>query len=192
MKKLLTDGAVHLDHRLRNGNSFQHGRFMLFEEHVPKIEGKPDTVHDSAGNDIRFHIDKARHLKGDIFKADDKVETHVTEQDYVPSMIHMTVSDTVARPGSKIVEGDVLKPKGVYDIVRQRSRQDARLHVDLTTHLEDGAFRVRDKLQAYVTDKGHVRYQISISHNCSRRWPRGTLSQKHKECDECRSSMTSI
>lgn len=111
---------------------------------------------------------------------------------HVRSMIHMTVSDTMARPGSKIVEGDVLKTEREYDIVRQRSRQDARLHVDLTTHLEDGAFRVRDKLQAYVTDKGHVRYQISISHNCSRRWPRGTLSQKHKECDECRSSMTSI
>ncbi len=83
----------------------------------------------------------------------------MTEQDYVPSVIHMTVSDTMAKPGSKIVEGDVLKTEEVYDIVRQRSRQDARLHVDQTTHLEGGAFRVRDKLQAYVTDKGHVRYR---------------------------------
>lgn len=82
-----------------------------------------------------------------------------SKRKHVRSMIHMTVSDTMARPGSKIVEGDVLKTEREYDIVRQRSRQDARLQVDETAHLEGGAFRVRDKLEAYVTDRGHVRYR---------------------------------
>jgi hypothetical protein len=32
-----------------------------------------------------------------------------------------------------------------------------RLHVNKTTHLEGGAFKVGDKVEVYATDKGHAR-----------------------------------
>lgn len=48
--------------------------------------------------------------------------------------------------------------EGEYYIVRDRFGHDVRLHVEKTTHLEGGAFRVGDKLEAYITDKDYARY----------------------------------
>ena len=139
------------------------GDSKLIEGNVLKIEGEFYTVHDTAGHEVRLHVDKTTHLEGGAFKAGDKVEAHVTEKGHVRSMIHLTASGTMARPGSKIVEGDVLNTEGEYYIVRDKSGHDVRLHVDKTTHLEGGAFRVGDKLESYVTDKGHVRYMYHIT-----------------------------
>lgn len=139
------------------------GDSKLIEGNVLKIEGEFYTVHDTAGHEVRLHVDKTTHLEGGVFKAGDKVEAHVTEKGHVRAMIHLTASGTTSTPGSKIVEGDVLKTEGEYYIVRDKSGHDVRLHVDKTTHLEGGAFRVGDKLEAYVTDKGHVRYMYHIT-----------------------------
>jgi hypothetical protein len=38
-----------------------------------------------------------------------------------------------------------------------------RLHVNKTTHLE-GTFKVGDKVEAYATEKGHVRFLYHITH----------------------------
>jgi ribosomal protein S1 len=65
--------------------------------------------------------------------------------------------------GSKIVEGDVLKIEGEFYTVHDTAGHEVRLHVDKTTHLE-GAFKVGDKVEAYVTDKGHVRSLYHIKH----------------------------
>ena len=43
------------------------------------------------------------------FKAGDKVEAHVTDQGHARSIIHLTAGGKMETPGSKIVEGDVLK-----------------------------------------------------------------------------------
>jgi exosome complex RNA-binding protein Csl4 len=139
------------------------GESKLIEGNVLKIEGELYTVHDTAGHEVRLHVDKTTHLEGGVFKAGDKVEAHVTEKGHVRAMIHMTASGTMTTPGSKIVEGDVLKTEGEYYIVRDRSGHDVRLHVDKTTHLEGDAFRVGDTLEAYVTDKGHARYMYHIA-----------------------------
>ncbi|MDK2745106.1 MAG: hypothetical protein H8K03_19835 [Nitrospira sp.] len=143
---------------------FSHaGESKLIEGSVLKIEGEFYTVHDTAGHEVRLHVDKTTYLEGGVFKVGDKVEAHVTEKGHVRSMIHLTGSGTMATPGSKIVEGDVLKTEGEYYIVRDRSGHDVRLHVDKTTHLEGGPFRVGDKLEAYVTEQGHARYMYHIA-----------------------------
>lgn len=134
----------------------------LIEGNVLKIEGELYTVHDKAGHEVLLHVDKTTHLEGGVFKTGDKVEAHVTEKGHVRSMIHVTASGTMATPGSKIVEGDVLKTEQEYYIVRDRSGHDVRLHVDKTTYLDGGDFRVGDSLEAYVTDTGHARYIYHI------------------------------
>src|SRR6185503_5312514 len=78
-----------------------------FKGDLLKIEGEFYTVHDTAGHEVRLHVDKTTRLEGGAFKAGDKVEAHVTEKGHVRSMIHLTASGTMATPGSKIVEGDV-------------------------------------------------------------------------------------
>jgi ribosomal protein S1 len=61
----------------------------LVEGDVLKIEGEFYTVHDTAGHEVRLHVDKTTHLEG-TFKAGDKVEVHVTDQGHARSMSHIT------------------------------------------------------------------------------------------------------
>lgn len=63
---------------------------------------------------------------------------------------------------SKIVEGDLLKIEGEIYTVHDTAGH-VRLHVDKTTHLE-GAFKIGDKVEAYVTGTGHVRSMYHINH----------------------------
>lgn len=65
---------------------------------------------------------------------------------------------------SKIVEGDLLKIEGEFYTVHDTAGHEVRLHVDKTTHLEGGTFKVGDKVEAYVTDKGHARSLYHIKH----------------------------
>jgi ribosomal protein S1 len=65
--------------------------------------------------------------------------------------------------GSKIVEGDVLKIEGEFYTVHDTAGHEVRLHVDKTTQLE-GTFKAGDKVEAYVTDKGHARSMYHIKH----------------------------
>ena len=66
--------------------------------------------------------------------------------------------------GSKLIEGDVLNINGEYYTVHDKAGHEVRLHVDKTTHLEGGEFKVGDKVEAYVTDQGHARYMYHIKH----------------------------
>jgi ribosomal protein S1 len=71
-----------------------------------------------------------------------------------------TLSDAA---GSKIVEGDLLKIDGEFYTVHDSAGHEVRLHVDKTTQLE-GTFKAGDKVEAYVTDKGHARSMYHIKH----------------------------
>lgn len=135
----------------------------LIEGDVLKIEGEFYTVHDTAGHEVRLHVDKTTHLEGGAFKAGDKIEAHVTDKGHARSIIHLTAAGKMATSGSKIVEGDVLKIEGEYYTVHDIAGHEVRLHVNKTTHLE-GTFKVGDKVEAYVTDKGHVRSLYHITH----------------------------
>jgi len=66
--------------------------------------------------------------------------------------------------GSKLVEGDVLKIEGEFYTVHDTAGHEVRLHVDATTHLEGGALKTGDKVEAHVTDKGHARSMYHIMH----------------------------
>jgi ribosomal protein S1 len=66
--------------------------------------------------------------------------------------------------GSKLVEGNILRIEGEFYTVHDTAGHEVRLHVDKTTHLEGGAFKAGDKVEAYVTDKGHARYMYHITH----------------------------
>ncbi|HLZ34939.1 MAG TPA: hypothetical protein VKP13_13060 [Nitrospira sp.] len=52
-----------------------------------KIEGEFYTVHDTAGHEVKLHVDKTTKLDGS-FKAGDKVEAQVTDNNHVLSMNH--------------------------------------------------------------------------------------------------------
>lgn len=135
----------------------------LVEGDVLKIEGEYYTVHDMAGHEVRVHVDKTTRLEG-TFKTGDKVETHVTDKGHARSIVHITAAGKMeGAPGSKIIEGDILKIEGEYYTVHDTSGHEVPLHVDKTTHLE-GAFKAGDKVEAYVTGTGHVRFLYHIIH----------------------------
>jgi len=135
----------------------------LVEGDVLKIEGEFYTVHDTAGHEVRLHVDKTTHLEGGVFKAGDKIEAHVTDKGHARSIIHLTAGGEMTTPGSRIIEGDVLKIEGEFYTVHDIAGHEVRLHVDKATHLEGGAFKVGDKVEAYATDKGHVRSLYHIT-----------------------------
>ena len=128
----------------------------LVEGDILKIEGEFYTVHDTAGHEVRLHVNKTTHLEGGAFKVGDKVEAHVTDKGHARSIIHLTAGGNMATSGSKIVEGDILKTEGEYYTVHDTAGHEIRLHVNKTTHLE-GTFKVGDKVEVYATDKGHAR-----------------------------------
>lgn len=135
----------------------------VIEGDILKIEGELYTVHDTAGHEVRLHVDKTTHLEGGPFKSGDKVEAHVTDKGHARSMVHLTARGKLTTPGSKIVEGDVLKIEGEFYTVHDTAGHDVRLHIDKTTHVEGGEFKVGDKIEAYTTEKGHVRYLYHIA-----------------------------
>jgi ribosomal protein S1 len=60
----------------------------IVEGDVLKIEGEFYTVHDTAGHEVRLHVDKTTHLEG-AFKAGDKVEAYVTDTGHARSLYHI-------------------------------------------------------------------------------------------------------
>src|SRR5690349_23076589 len=96
----------------------------LVEGDILKVEGEFYTVRDTAGHDVRLHVDKTTHLEGGVFKVGDKVEAHVTDKGHARSIIHLTAAGQMATSGSKIVEGDVLKIEGESYTVHDTAGHD--------------------------------------------------------------------
>lgn len=134
----------------------------LIEGDVLKIDGEYYTVHDKSGHDVRLHVDKTTHLEGGAFKAGDKVEVHATDKGHARSIVHLTAAGKLETSGSKIVEGDILNINGEFYTVHDMAGHEVRLHVDKTSHVE-GTFKTGDKVEAYVTDKGHARYLYPLA-----------------------------
>ncbi|MEP7151872.1 MAG: hypothetical protein ABI856_09200 [Nitrospira sp.] len=125
-----------------------------------KIEGEFYTVHDAAGHEVRLHVDKTTKLDGD-FKTGDKVEAQVTDKGHAFFMKHVNAASAgMAVAGPKTVSGDLLKTEGEFYTVHDTAGHEVRLHVDKTTKLE-GVFKTGDRVEAQVTDKGHV---LSMKH----------------------------
>jgi hypothetical protein len=60
----------------------------IVEGDLLRVDGEFYTVHDSAGHEVRLHVDKTTQLEG-AFKAGDKVEAHVTDKGHARSMYHI-------------------------------------------------------------------------------------------------------
>ncbi|MGE5711985.1 MAG: hypothetical protein ACM34B_17565 [Nitrospira sp.] len=125
-----------------------------------KIEGEFYTVHDTAGHEVKLHVDKTTKLDGS-FKTGDKVEAQVTDKGHVFSLKHANVaSGGMAALGPEAVKGDLLKIEGEFYTVHDTAGHEVKLHVDKTTKL-DGSFKAGDKVEAQVTDNNHV---LSMNH----------------------------
>ncbi|HJU05788.1 MAG TPA: hypothetical protein VJ692_11610 [Nitrospiraceae bacterium] len=134
------------------------------EGDVLKIEGEFYTVHDTAGHEVRIHVDKTTKL-GDAlpFITGDKVEAQVTDKGHALSMKHVhEMQGGMAALGPQTIKGDLLKIDGEFYTVHDTSGHDVRLHVDKTTKLEGGLdFITGDKVEVRVTDTGHA---LSMKH----------------------------
>jgi len=64
---------------------------------------------------------------------------------------------------SKLIEGNILTIEGESYTVHDTTGHEVRLHVDKTTHLDGMALKAGDKVEAHVTDKGHVRSMIHLT-----------------------------
>jgi len=127
-----------------------------------KIEGEFYTLHDTAGHDVRVHVDQTTKRDGD-FKTGDKVEVQVTDKGHAFSLKHANAASAgLPASGSQMVKGDLLKIEGDSYVVHDLKGKEVRLHVDQTTKLEGGSFKTGDKIEAQVTDKNHA---ISVTHS---------------------------
>lgn len=68
------------------------------------------------------------------------------------------------RSHSRVLEGDILRIEEEFCPVHDTAGHEVRLHVDKSTRLEGGTFKVGDKVEAYTTENGHARYLYHISH----------------------------
>lgn len=126
-----------------------------------KIEGEFYTVHDTAGHEVRVHVDKTTKVDGD-FKTGDKVEVQVTDKGHAFDLKHANVASAgLPASGPRSVKGDLLKIEGESYVVHDLKGKEVRLHVDQTTKLAGGTFKTGDKIEAKVTDGNHA---ISIAH----------------------------
>jgi signal transduction histidine kinase len=126
-----------------------------------KIEGEFYTVHDTAGHEVKLHVDKTTKLDGG-FKTGDKVEAQVTDKGHAFSIKHANAaSGGMAALGSQPVKGDLLKIEGEFYTVHDTAGHEVKLHVDKTTKLDGVPFKTGDKVEAQVTDKSHA---LSMNH----------------------------
>ncbi len=64
-------------------------------------------------------------------------------------------SEDMIAAGAQTLKGDVLKIEGESYILKDPTGMEVRVHVDQTSQLESD-FKVGDKVEAQVTDKGHA------------------------------------
>ncbi|MGZ8393357.1 MAG: hypothetical protein ACXWWJ_01190, partial [Nitrospira sp.] len=95
-----------------------------------KMEGEFYTVHDTAGHEVRLHVDKTTKLDG-TFKTGDKVEAQVTDKGHALSMKRINEpGGGMAALGPQTVNGDLLKMEGEFYTVHDTAGHEVRLHVD--------------------------------------------------------------
>lgn len=99
--------------------------------------------------------------KAALLKAGDNVELKASES-HARSIVHLTAVGKLNTLGSNIVERDLLNINGEFCTVQDTDFYEVRLNVDKTSHVGE-TFRVDDKVEAYVTDKGHVRYLYHLA-----------------------------
>ena len=66
----------------------------ILEGSLSNIQGENYTVHDTAGHEVRLHVDKTTQLEG-TFKVGDKIEAYTTDKGHARSLYHIKQLDPV-------------------------------------------------------------------------------------------------
>ncbi|MBS0171946.1 MAG: hypothetical protein JSR62_16480 [Nitrospira sp.] len=162
-KTLQGEGLIN-EQSMKSQRQMQQAPGTILKGDVLKIDGEFYTVHDTAGHEVRVHIDKTTKREGSLpFMTGDKVEIQMTNKGHALAIKHVDQnSGGMAALGPQAVRGDVLKIDGEFYTVHDTAGHEIRLHVDKTTKLEGGLpFMAGDKIEAQVTDKAHV---LSLKH----------------------------
>jgi len=133
-----------------------------FDGDVLKIEGEYYTIHDTAGHEVRVHVDKTTALDGS-FKVGDHVQVQMTEKAHALSIKHrMPVSGGMGSLGPQPIKGNLLKIEKDMYTIHDTSGHEIPVHVDQTTKQESpGSFKAGDKVEAMVNESGHA---LSLKH----------------------------
>jgi len=147
----------------RANTQWKGGIPHTIEGQVLKIEGSIYTVRDSAGRELRIHVDQNTQSDSTI-KVGDRVKArigHVPSDVYARSFQKWSGKETEVVL-SPTIEGELLKREGDAFLIRDLSGQEVRLQVDKATKL-DSNLTPGDKVVARVDNMTAPNYVTSLT-----------------------------
>jgi len=147
----------------RANSQWRGGLPHTVEGQVLKIDGSIYTVRDSAGRELRIHIDQNTQSDSTI-KVGDRVKArigHVPSDVYARSFQKWSGKETEAVL-SPTIEGELLKREGDTFLIRDLTGQELRLQVDKATKL-DSNLTPGDKIVARVDSMTAPNYVTSLT-----------------------------
>jgi len=132
------------------------------EGQVLKIDGSTYTVRDSAGRELRIHVDQNSQADSTI-KVGDRVKARIG---HVPSDVYArSFQKWSGKEGevvlSPTIEGELLKREGDAFLIKDLSGQEVRLQIDKATKL-DSNLTPGDKVVARVDNMTAPNYVTSL------------------------------
>jgi len=146
----------------RTTSQWNGGLPHTIEGQVMKIDGSTYTVRDSAGRELRVHVDQHSQTDSTI-KVGDRVKArigHVPSDVYARSFQKSSGNESEAVL-SPTIEGELLKREGDAFIIKDLTGQEVRLHVDKATKL-DSNLTPGDKVVARVDNMTAPNYVTSL------------------------------
>jgi len=159
-----------IDKTKKSNPQWKGGLPHTIEGQVLKIDGNIYTVRDSAGRELRVHVDQNTQSDTTI-KVGDRVRARIG---HVPSDVYARSfqkwsgkeGDRLTKEGEPIlfptVEGEILKREGDTFVLRDLSGQEVRLQVDKSTKL-DSNLTPGDKVVARIDSMTAPNYATSLT-----------------------------
>ena len=146
-----------------NPSRWSGGLPHVIEGEVLKIDGGTYTVRDSAGRELRVHVDQYTQADNSL-KVGDRIvarTAHIPTDVYARSLQKSSFKGkAVAVPPT--VEGELLKREGDAYVVKDVSGQEVRLQVDKATKL-DSNLTVGDRVVARIDNLKASGYATSLT-----------------------------
>jgi len=150
----------------RANSQWRGGLPHTIEGQVLKIDGNTYTVRDSAGREMRIHVDQNSQTDSTI-KVGDRVKArigHVPSDVYARSFQKWSGKEGEFAPSATLsptIEGELLKREGDAFVIRDLTGQEIRLMVDKATKL-DSNLTPGDKVVARVDSMTAPNYVTSL------------------------------
>jgi uncharacterized protein YdeI (BOF family) len=147
----------------RANSQWRGGLPHTIEGQVLKIDGSTYTVRDSAGRELRIHVDQNTQSDSTI-KVGDRVKArigHVPTDVYARSFQKWTGKEAEAVL-SPTIEGELLKREGDAFLIKDLTGQEVRLQIDKATKL-DSNLTPGDKVVARVDNTMAPNYATSLT-----------------------------